>query len=101
VLAVSEIASNAVRHGSPRAQLLLRADLAGPGAEVSDSGRWRPGAVAVSPTEPGGMGLLLAYLLCDDVGIQAGPDSTRVRLRMSLPAMRQLTPCPTDRSGHL
>ena len=88
VLAVGEIASNAVRHGSPLAQLMLSADVASVAAEVGDSGRWRPGAVVVSPTGRGGMGLLLAHLLCDDVGIHAMPEGTRVRLRMMRPSPR-------------
>jgi anti-sigma regulatory factor (Ser/Thr protein kinase) len=39
VIAVSEIAANAVRHGSPRARLLLRVTEAGAAeAEVRDDG---------------------------------------------------------------
>jgi anti-sigma regulatory factor (Ser/Thr protein kinase) len=61
VTAVSEIAANAVRHGSPAA---------------SGNGR------------SGGRGRALARLVCDGVGIRAGAAGTTVILRMNLPARR-------------
>ena len=80
VLAVNEIATNAVRHGSPAAVLRLRAGQAAVTAEVRDSGRWVPG-----PGEKGGMGLPLVYRVCDQVEVQADGTGTTVTLRMSLP----------------
>jgi len=87
VIAVSEIAANAVRYGSPTARLLLRVADAAAQAEVRDSGCWQPAAGADSADgRSGGMGLALARLVCDEVGIRAGAGGTTVILRMSLPA---------------
>ncbi len=73
VIAVSEIAANAVRHGSPAARLLLRVAGGAVQAEVRDSGCWRPAAGAASSNgRSGGRGLALARLACDGVGIRAG-----------------------------
>lgn len=90
VIAVNEIATNAVRYGSPAARLLLRIagqDMAE--AEVHDDGRW----TTVSPAAPaeeerGGMGLPLARRVCDTVEIRAGDDGTMVILRIRLHARR-------------
>jgi anti-sigma regulatory factor (Ser/Thr protein kinase) len=86
VIAVHEIAVNAVRYGSPAARLLLRV-AGGTVAEVEirDSGHWRPAAAAV-PADggPGGMGLALARRVCDEVEIRTGRGGTMVRLRMRL-----------------
>ena len=90
VIAVSEIAANAVRYGSPAARLLLLWVAGGAAqAEVRDSGCWRPAAGAASADgRGGGMGLALARLVCDGVGIRAGAGGTTVILRMSLRARR-------------
>jgi serine/threonine-protein kinase RsbW len=62
VIAVNEIATNAVRYGSPAARLLLRIageDIAE--AEVQDDGRWTVVSLAApADRERGGMGLPLA-----------------------------------------
>jgi anti-sigma regulatory factor (Ser/Thr protein kinase) len=87
VIAVHEIAVNAVRYGSPAARLLLRvAGRTVAEAEIRDSGRWRP-APAAAPADgrPGGRGLALARRICDEVEIQTSRGGTTVRLRMSLP----------------
>jgi serine/threonine-protein kinase RsbW len=90
VIAVNEIATNAVRYGSPAAQLVLRVtrgDMAQ--AEVRDQGRWPPGSTAAAAGEErGGMGLPLARQVCDAVEIRAGGDGTTVILRMRLPGRR-------------
>ena len=86
VIAVHEIAVNAVRYGSPAARLLLRvADGTVAEVEIRDSGHWRPAAAAV-PADggPGGMGLVLARRVCDEVEIRTGRGGTTVRLRMRL-----------------
>src|SRR5690349_21253019 len=72
VIAVHEIAANAVRHGSPVARLALQIAGTAAQAEVRDSGRWRlepPGAAA-----PGGlgMGLDVARRVCDEITIRRG-----------------------------
>jgi anti-sigma regulatory factor (Ser/Thr protein kinase) len=86
VIAVSEIAANAVRYGSPAARLLLQVTGRATVAEVRDSGYWpRPGTEAASAGgRSGGMGLALARLACDEVEIRAGTGGTTVLLRMSL-----------------
>jgi anti-sigma regulatory factor (Ser/Thr protein kinase) len=86
VIAVHEIAVNAVQHGSPAARLLLRV-AGGTVAEagIRDSGRWQPAAAAPADGGPGGMGLALAHRICDEVEIRAGRGGTTVRLRMTLP----------------
>jgi anti-sigma regulatory factor (Ser/Thr protein kinase) len=85
VIAVSEIATNAVRYGSPEAQLELRS---GAGktvlAEVRDTGRWE---IDTGPREAEGrgrMGLALARRVCDEVDIRPGLTGTTVILRMDL-----------------
>ena len=89
MIAVSEIAANAVRYGSPTARLLLRVAGGAAQAEVRDSGCWRPAAGAVSGDgRSGGRGLALARLVCDEVGIRAGAGGTTVILRMNRPARR-------------
>jgi anti-sigma regulatory factor (Ser/Thr protein kinase) len=99
VIAVNEIATNAVRYGSAQARLLLRAagrDLIE--AEVRDDGRWQapPGdgdagsaGSAGGGWRRGGMGIPLARLICDRVDIRARPGGTTVTLRMRLPALRR------------
>jgi anti-sigma regulatory factor (Ser/Thr protein kinase) len=86
VIAVHEIAVNAIRYGSPTARLLLRV-IGGTvaEAEIRDSGRWPPAAAAAPDGGwPGRMGLALARRVCGDVEIQAGRGGTTVRLRMRL-----------------
>jgi anti-sigma regulatory factor (Ser/Thr protein kinase) len=88
VIAVSKIAANAVRYGSPTARL-LRVVGGAAQAEVRDSGCWRPAAGAASGNgRSGGRGLELARLVCDELGIRAGAGGTTVILRMNLPPRR-------------
>jgi len=82
VLAVNEIATNAVRHGSPKASLQLHLDGSAVVAEIGDSGHWPPGPPPAG--ERGGMGLALARQVCDTVDIRTGGDGTTAILRMSL-----------------
>jgi len=73
VIAVSEIAANAVWYGSPTARLLLRAAAGAAQAEVRDSGCWRPAAGAdFGNGRSGGRGLALARRVCDELRIRAG-----------------------------
>jgi len=87
VIAVNEIATNAVRHGSPRAWLRLWVSDRALMAEIRDTGRWPAGAVPSAvprPSEKGGMGLEVARLVCDGFQIKAGSGGTSVLLRMAL-----------------
>jgi anti-sigma regulatory factor (Ser/Thr protein kinase) len=84
VIAVHEIATNAVRHGSPVARLALQIAGTAAQAEVRDSGHWlleSPGAA------PGGlgMGLQVARRVCDQVTIRRGANGSAVILQISLP----------------
>ena len=88
VIAVNEIATNAVRHGSPRAWLRLWVSGAALVAEIRDTGVWPadsvPAALTSRPAEQGGMGLEVARLVCDGLQIRAGSGGTAVVLRMTL-----------------
>jgi anti-sigma regulatory factor (Ser/Thr protein kinase) len=88
VIAVNEIATNAVRHGSPEATLRLWVDGRAGRAEIRDQGHW-PAAMSPTPlprraAQHGGMGLEVARMVCDGLQIKATADGTSVLLRMSL-----------------
>jgi anti-sigma regulatory factor (Ser/Thr protein kinase) len=86
VIAVNEIATNAVRHGSPEATLRLWADGRACLAEIRDQGHWpaASGSVPERPAEYGGMGLEVARMVCDDLRIETTRSGTHVRLLMKL-----------------
>jgi anti-sigma regulatory factor (Ser/Thr protein kinase) len=86
LLAVDEMASNAVRHGRPPVGLRL---WTAPGTlvcTISDSGPgWNDPFAGYGPAHgedlsAGGMGLWLARQLCDHVAIRRGPHGVSVRL---------------------
>ena len=85
VIAVHEIAANAVRHGSPIARLALQITGTAAQAEIRDSGHWPPKSPAT--TVPGGlgMGLQVARRACDQVTIRRGVNGSAVILQISLP----------------
>jgi serine/threonine-protein kinase RsbW len=91
VIAVNEIATNAVRYGSPAARLVLRVTRENMAeAEVRDDGRWPPGSTTAPPGEQrGGMGLPVARRVCDAVEIRPGHDATTVLLRIRLQECRR------------
>ncbi len=86
VLAVNEVATNAVEHGSGDAHLAL---WTGPGVrellcEVHDGGRLGdplPGLRAPHPADPRGRGLWIARQLCDLLHVWSDPAGTHVRIR--------------------
>jgi anti-sigma regulatory factor (Ser/Thr protein kinase) len=88
VIAVNEIATNAVRHGSPDAALRLWVDGRAGLAEIRDQGHWpaamTPTSLPRRPAEHGGMGLEVARMVCDGLQIKASAAGTAVLLRMSL-----------------
>ena len=85
VIAVHEIATNAIRHGSPVAHLALQITGTAAQAEVGDSGHWP----LEPPTDPApaelGMGLYVARRVCDQVTIRRGATGSTVIAQMSLP----------------
>ena len=85
MIAVNEIATNAVRYGSPLARLELRT-AEGPAvlAEISDERHWTPDHDTAAVSGRGGMGLALTRRICDEVEIRAGNDGTTVILRMKM-----------------
>jgi serine/threonine-protein kinase RsbW len=88
VIAVNEIATNAVRHGSPQATLRLWVHGHAAMAEIHDQGTW-PAAMGSAvlprrPAERGGMGLEVARMVCDGLQIKATASGTSVLLRMTL-----------------
>ena len=104
VLAVHEIAANAIVHAGAGGRLILRRAASGLRCLVADtipkgtvscpaprSADVRETAAAAAVTEPGepigadsGRGLWLAATLADELSITSGPDSTIVSLYMRL-----------------
>jgi serine/threonine-protein kinase RsbW len=86
-LAVSEAASNVVKHGSPTGQLeLIQDDDRALIAQISDHG---PGMTSTTvnlptPESESGRGLYLIHQLCDRVEYRTGPAGTTIRLEMDL-----------------
>jgi anti-sigma regulatory factor (Ser/Thr protein kinase) len=83
VLAVNELATNAVEHGSPEAHLSLWTG--GPGllCEIDDGGTLRdplPGLQAPHPAEPRGRGVWIARQLCDSLHVWTDARGTHVRV---------------------
>jgi anti-sigma regulatory factor (Ser/Thr protein kinase) len=84
VLAVNELATNAVEHGTPEAQLSLWAGAHGLLCEIDDGGTLRdplPGLQAPHPSEPRGRGVWIARQLCDWLHVWADDRGTHVRVR--------------------
>ena len=86
-LAVSEIASNSIRHGGGIGMVRLWVDLGSLVCEVRDAGWIRdPMAGRVRPPveDIGGRGLWLVNQLCDLVQIRTSPAGTVVRLHITM-----------------
>lgn len=83
VLAVNEVATNAVEHGTPEAQLSVWAGPGGLLCEVDDGGRLGdplPGLQAPHPSEPHGRGVWIARQVCDSLHVWADARGTHVRM---------------------
>lgn len=83
VLAVNELATNAVEHGTPEAQLSLWAGPRGLLCEIDDGGTLRdplPGLQAPHPAEPRGRGVWIARQLCDSLHVWTDGRGTHVRV---------------------
>ncbi|MFI0367666.1 anti-sigma factor RsbA family regulatory protein [Actinomadura sp. 1N219] len=99
LVAVTEVVTNALRHGEPPIVLRMWTDAPdGQPAfvcEVSDGGRWPPGSgYGLIPPRPlaaksgGRFGLWAVRLLCSVVQIRTGDHGSVVRLRLALPSSR-------------
>jgi anti-sigma regulatory factor (Ser/Thr protein kinase) len=92
MVAVSEVASNSIRHGGGRGNLRMWLADGSLICELSDDGFIRDplaGKVRPSGEQIGGRGLWFAHQLCDLVQIRSREkEGTRVRLHVSLPAAR-------------
>ncbi|WP_308250587.1 ATP-binding protein [Nonomuraea rhizosphaerae] len=78
VIAVNEVATNAVTHGTPDARLrtwIQDGDLV---VEIHDDGTWKPGPM---PGAIGGMGLWVARLLSADLSLRVGEQGSTVTMR--------------------
>jgi anti-sigma regulatory factor (Ser/Thr protein kinase) len=85
VLAVHEVATNSVRHGSGRGSVRYWQDAATAAAEVRDSGRIARllvGRELPALDDEMGRGLWLAHHLCDLVQVRSSADGTVVRLQV-------------------
>ncbi|WP_067452902.1 sensor histidine kinase [Actinomadura macra] len=97
LVAVTEIVTNALRHGEPpivlRMWIEASDDEPALACEVADEGRWDPGTgfglIPPRPADTGGgrFGLWAVRLLCASVQIRSGEGGTTVRLRLRLPAV--------------
>jgi serine/threonine-protein kinase RsbW len=81
ILAVSELATNTLQHTSGGGVVTLRAESGRLLCEVVDQGPVRRFGRAMPPAqEIRGRGLAIVERLCDEVGVTADGDGTRVRL---------------------
>jgi anti-sigma regulatory factor (Ser/Thr protein kinase) len=86
VLAVTEIATNALEHGDPPAAVYLWTTSTSVTCQVTDTGRHTQplaGLVAPPATQRRGRGLWMAHQLCDQV--YRWPHPTTIRLQMDRP----------------
>lgn len=84
VLAVNEVATNAVEHGTLEAELLVWIDGDGLVCEVHDGGALvdpLPGLRPPLPGERRGRGMWIARQLCDLLQVWRDPQGTHVRVR--------------------
>jgi anti-sigma regulatory factor (Ser/Thr protein kinase) len=86
VLAISEIATNGIRHGGRRRELRVWVDRDAVVCEVSDDGPHPPGPLAgylpPAPGTPGGMGLWLVAQTCDAWSLRTGDGMTHARFAL-------------------
>ncbi|WP_240197635.1 ATP-binding protein [Nonomuraea lactucae] len=80
VIAVNEVATNAVTHGTDDGRVRLWADAGEVVVEVHDGGSWKPGPM---PDSVGGMGLWVARLLAHELSLRVGADGSTVVMRFA------------------
>jgi anti-sigma regulatory factor (Ser/Thr protein kinase) len=84
VLAVNEVATNAVEHGTPEARLSVWCGSDGLICEIDDGGMLHdplPGLQAPHPAEARGRGVWIARQVCDLLHVWADDRGTHVRMR--------------------
>ncbi|MFG2090857.1 anti-sigma factor RsbA family regulatory protein [Spirillospora sp. NPDC048824] len=97
LVAVTEVVTNAMRHGEPPIVLRMWTETSGGDpalvCEVADQGRWAAGTGhGLVPPRPAGtapgsrFGLWAVRLLCSTVQIRTGDRGSVVRLRITIPA---------------
>ncbi len=86
ILAISEIATNGIRHGGHRRELRVWVDRDAVVCEVADDGPRPPGPLAgylpPEPGAPGGMGLWLVGQTCDALSLRAAGGVTYARFAL-------------------
>ncbi len=84
LLAVNEVATNAVTHGSGRARMRLWDHHESLVVEIHDTGHWvprtTPGIVPPRVHATSGMGLWVSRMLSDDIRFDTGPRGTTVTM---------------------
>lgn len=88
VLAVNEVATNAVEYGSADAKLFLWLAPDGAVCEVHDRGRLRdplPGLTAPHTSDPRGRGVWIARQICESLHVWSDPSGTHVRMHAGRP----------------
>ncbi|MFG1695556.1 ATP-binding protein [Nonomuraea sp. NPDC049309] len=78
VIAVNEVATNAVTHGHDHAFIRTWTHDGDLVVEIHDDGSWKPGPM---PGSVGGMGLWVARLLSSDLTLRVGGDGSTVTMR--------------------
>ncbi|MEO3867657.1 ATP-binding protein [Nonomuraea sp. B12E4] len=78
VIAVNEVATNAVTHGADDAWIRTWTVDGALVVEIHDQGRWKPGPI---PGAVGGMGLWVARLLSSDLTLRVGRGGSTVIMR--------------------
>ncbi|MFJ2030135.1 ATP-binding protein [Streptosporangium sp. NPDC087985] len=86
LVAVNEVATNAVTHGHATAKAVLRIWTVGRTlvVEIHDEGRWTPGEIpGRTPPEPyatSGMGLWVARMASSDITVETGVAGTFITM---------------------
>ena len=86
VLALSEVATNGIRHGGRHRELRVWVTPGAVVCEVTDDGPRPPGPLAgylpPTPGTPGGMGLWLVAQVCDGLSLHTADGVTHVRFAL-------------------
>ncbi|WP_433413286.1 ATP-binding protein [Microtetraspora malaysiensis] len=89
VVALNEVATNAVTHGAPEARLRLWGDRDGLVVDIHDEGKdWHPegwpGRAGPPDNATSGMGLWVARKLSTDIYLKTGSNGTTVTMRFAV-----------------